>query len=77
MERFNLNEDSVLEEKYKSMKKWQESIGMICDANRNQNAVFEILNKYHNPTALEEVNIFIEYQRKTFEELTKEFFNRS
>lgn len=77
MERFNLNEDSVLEEKYKSMKKWQESIGMICDANRNQNAVFEILNKYHNPTALEEVNIFIEYQRKTFGELTKEFFNRS
>lgn len=84
MEVFELDKADNTKDMYSEIRKWQEVIGDITDANRNSEAVNEILEKVEiehsrpeDEEVLEkEVEIFNEIQRENADALYMEFFGK-
>lgn len=74
MEVFDLNEASGTKAMYKEIKKWQEVLGNITDANRNSAAVMEIASKYKDEPIQAELAIFNAIENMLGEVLYTEFF---
>lgn len=78
MEVFGLNKEAGSSAMYQEIKRWQEDLGNITDANRNTAAVHEIAQKYPGEPIRDEIRAFDEFQRQEADELYQEFFrNRS
>ncbi len=78
MEVFGLDKDEATKEMYQEVKKWQEVIGEITDANRNSDAVNEIEEKSDekSPALHKEVEVFNEIQKENADNLYMEFFGK-
>lgn len=76
IEVFKKDKDINYGKKYKEIKKWQEVIGMICDANRNSEAVKEIAKKYPNADIFGELLLFNTDQEEKSKILYNEFFQK-
>lgn len=84
MEIFGLDKEESTKEMYQEIRKWQEVIGEITDANRNSEAVNEIVKKIEDSEdhsvdwdlMEKEVSIFNDIQRENADELYMEFFGK-
>lgn len=76
MEVFGKDKDPEHEKQYKEIKRWQEVLGDITDANRNSDAVIEIAQKYPDRNIMEEVDLFVEIQKRNADKLYEDFFNK-
>lgn len=76
MEVFGKDKDPEHEKQYKEIKRWQEVLGDITDANRNSDAVLEIARKYPEREIKEEVDLFVEIQKRNADKLYEDFFNK-
>ena len=74
MEIFGLSEVQPIKDHYKDIKRWQETLGELTDANRNSEAVREISAKFPGRPIVQEIEIFTRIQEKRAEELFEEFF---
>lgn len=74
MEIFGLSEVQPIKDHYKDIKRWQETLGELTDANRNSEAVREISAKFPGRPIVQEIEIFTRIQEKRAEELFQEFF---
>lgn len=74
MEVFGLSEAADTKEMHREIKRWQEVLGNITDANRNSDAVMEIAEKYPESPIDEELRIFRDLQEQESRALYQEFF---
>lgn len=74
MEVFGLNEVEETKEMHREIKRWQEVLGNITDANRNTAAVMEIAEKYPDAPIEEELTVFRKVQEEASHALYEEFF---
>ena len=74
MEVFELDLAQGSKEMYKEIKRWQEVLGNITDANRNSEAVMEIAEKFPDTLIQEELKVFKAVEKKEADLLYQEFF---
>ncbi len=74
MEVFELDTAADSKAMYKEIKRWQEVLGNITDANRNSEAVMEIAEKYPDAPIEEELELFKTIEAKEANQLYQEFF---
>lgn len=74
MEVFELDRASDSKTMYKEIKRWQEVLGDITDANRNSAAVMEIAGKYKDAPIQAELNLFQSLEVQQADLLFTEFF---
>lgn len=77
MEIFGLNDHPDTQAEHKKIKGWQEKLGNITDANRNQEAVAEIAAKHPEAPLTEELALFNQIQVDWSEDLYEEYFETS
>lgn len=74
MEVFELDEAAGSKAMYKEIKRWQEVLGNITDANRNSEAVMEIAGLYPEAPIQAELELFKAIQAREADLLYEEFF---
>lgn len=77
MEVFELDVAPGWKAMYKEIKRWQEVLGNITDANRNSEAVLEIAKKFPDRPIQEELAVFKMIEKKAADRLYQEFFGQT